>query len=93
FEGFLEVQGVGPATIRGLALVSELIFGDAPSYSDPVRFSFAYGGKDGVPFEVDRRAMDKSTEILRDAIQNASLKGQEKLDAIRRLSTFTDKLL
>lgn len=93
FEGFLEVQGVGPATIRGLALVSELIFGDAPSYSDPVKFSFAYGGKDGVPFEVDRRAMDESTEILKDAIQNASLEKQEKLDAIRRLKIFTDKLL
>ena len=43
-------------------------YGGKPSWSDLVRFSFAVGGKDGVSYPVDRKAMDESageTEKLR----------------------------
>ena len=36
-----------------------------PSWNDPVKFSFAFGGKDGVPYPVDRKAMDESIQILK----------------------------
>jgi hypothetical protein len=39
-------------------LTGELIYGAEPSWKDPVKFSFAVGGKDGVPYPVDRRTMD-----------------------------------
>ena len=55
FEHLLASPGIGPATIRALALVSQIIFGEAPSYEDPVSFSFAHGGKDGTPFPVNRK--------------------------------------
>ncbi|MFA5363435.1 MAG: DUF763 domain-containing protein [Candidatus Omnitrophota bacterium] len=29
-----------------------------PSYEDPARYSFAHGGKDGTPYEVDRKTYD-----------------------------------
>ena len=55
FETLLGMEGVGPKTLRALALVSELIHGTPASMRDPARFSFAHGGKDGIPFPVDSR--------------------------------------
>jgi hypothetical protein len=88
YEQLLGIRGVGPATVRGLALVAELVHGTPPSWKDPVRYSFAYGGKDGVPFPVDREAMDKSTQILKNAIENARIGNKEKLKSLQRLQKY-----
>ena len=88
YEELLSIKGVGPATVRGLALVSELVYGDAPSWEDPVKFSFAYGGKDGVPYPVDRKAMDESIEILKQTVQEAKVGDKEKLQSLQRLRQF-----
>jgi len=89
YEELLAIDGVGPSTIRALALISELIYDKPPSRKDPVRYSFTVGGKDGVPFPVDRDAMDKATEVLRSAIDNAKIGRDEKLKAVKRLEAFT----
>jgi len=88
YEELLSVKGVGPATVRGLALVAELIYGEKASWADPVRFSFAYGGKDGVPFPVDRGAMDESILVLRQAVEAAKVGDREKTRSLRRLRRF-----
>jgi hypothetical protein len=88
FEEILSAKGVGPATVRGLALVAELIYGQKPSWKDPVKYSFAFGGKDGIPFPVDRRTMDKSIEILKQAVENAKVGDREKISALQRLRKF-----
>jgi uncharacterized protein len=88
YEELLSVKGVGPATVRGLALVAELVYGEVPSWEDPVKFSFAYGGKDGVPYPVNREAMDESTEILRQSVQNAKIGNKEKLQSLQRLHRY-----
>jgi len=93
YEELLAIKGVGPATVRGLALISELIYNQVPAWKDPVKFSFAYGGKDGVPFPVNRKAMDESISILQNAIHEAKVGEKEKLDAIRRLKTYSEKIL
>lgn len=85
YEELISIRGLGPSTVRGLALIAELIYGERPSWSDPVRFSFAFGGKDGVPFPVDRRAMDKAIDVLKTGILNSYLKREEKLRALERL--------
>jgi hypothetical protein len=74
YEQFLCVRGVGPATVRALALIAELIYGEPPSWRDPVKFSFAFGGKDGVPYPVDKKTMDETTEVLRTALKHAKAK-------------------
>nr|NIO22932.1 DUF763 domain-containing protein [Candidatus Aenigmarchaeota archaeon]NIQ17390.1 DUF763 domain-containing protein [Candidatus Aenigmarchaeota archaeon]NIS73308.1 DUF763 domain-containing protein [Candidatus Aenigmarchaeota archaeon] len=79
---------IGPKTIRALALTSKLIYGSEPSWKDPVKFSFAVGGKDGTPYPVDKLTYDEENEILRNAIENAKLGNKEKLQAIRRLENF-----
>jgi len=86
FEGLLSVEGVGPATVRGLALISQLVYGSEPSWKDPVKYSFAFGGKDGVPFPVKRQEYDQATQILEDALKQSKLGDFEKIKAIKRLN-------
>ena len=79
---------MGPATVRGLALVAELVYGEKPSWEDPVKFSFAYGGKDGVPYPVDRKAMDESIQILKQSVEEARIGEKEKLQSLQNLRRF-----
>lgn len=88
FEKLLAIPGVGPKTIRALALLSELVYGQAPSFRDPVRFSYAHGGKDAHPYPVDRAVYDRSISILHEALRKAKLGTRERLEAFRRLSAF-----
>ncbi|MDY6912714.1 MAG: DUF763 domain-containing protein [Chloroflexota bacterium] len=88
FEELLSLPGVGPKTIRALSLLSELIYGTPPSFSDPARFSFAHGGKDGIPFPVDRPTYDKSIELLRKAVLRSKIDGGQKRQAVNRLDDW-----
>jgi hypothetical protein len=88
FETLLGLEGIGPKTIRALSLVSEIVYGKAPSYRDPARFSFAHGGKDGTPFPVDRKAYDRTIDVMKKAIERAKVGKQGRLEAIRRLARF-----
>jgi hypothetical protein len=85
YEELVSLRGVGPSTIRGLSHIAELVYGQKPSWMDPVRFSFAFGGKDGVPFPVDRRGMDEAVEVLKGGIEDSKLGQREKLKAVQRL--------
>jgi hypothetical protein len=86
FEALLGRQGVGPKTIRALALIADLLYGAKPSFRDPATFSFAHGGKDGIPYPVDRPTYDRSIEVLRDAVDRAKLNDRDKLAALQRLA-------
>jgi hypothetical protein len=88
FEELLSIKGVGPATVRGLALIAELMYGEKPSWKDPVKYSFAYGGKDGVPYPVNRRAMDESIQILKATVEATKMGDKEKTHALQRLRIF-----
>ena len=85
YEELVSMPGIGSSTIRGLALVSELVYGEKPCWMDPVRFSFAFGGKDGVPFPVDRRAMDEAVDLLKTGIASSNIKREDKSRALQRL--------
>lgn len=65
YEKLLAMEGVGPKTIRALALVAEIIYGAKPSYEDPARYSFAHGGKDATPYPVDRATYDQTIKSLK----------------------------
>jgi hypothetical protein len=88
FEGVLGIAGVGPKTIRALSLMAELIYGQAPSFRDPARFSFAHGGKDGHPFPVDCLTYDRTIDYLKKGLWAARVGHSEKLKAMKRLNSF-----
>jgi hypothetical protein len=89
YEEMLNIRGIGPATVRALALISELVYGGRVSWEDPVRYSFAFGGKDGVPYPVEKKRMDETTEMLMNAIEEAKIGGREKLETIKKLKDFS----
>ena len=76
YSELLLVRGVGPSTIRALALVGELVYETPPSWRDPVthpldpfKFAYAVGGKDGVPFPVDKKTYDELVSILNELLE------------------------
>ncbi|HLB12664.1 MAG TPA: DUF763 domain-containing protein, partial [Dehalococcoidia bacterium] len=89
FEALLGLPGVGPKTIRALALVSDLLYGSRASFRDPAHFAFAHGGKDGHPFPVDRENYDLSIQFLKEALEKAKVGDREKIEGLRRLDSFS----
>lgn len=90
FEQLLAAKNVGPKTIRALSLVAELIYGAKPSYEDPARYSFSFGGKDGVPYPVDRESYDNVLRIMEKGILKSKVSFREKIEAQKSLKSFSE---
>jgi len=68
--------------------VADVIYGARPSFEDPVIYTFAHGGKDGYPYPVNRAVYDHTVRVLEEALREARLGREEKLQTLRRLSRF-----
>lgn len=103
FATLLGAPGVGPATVRALSLLAELIYNAPASHRDPADatklppvlknrswadYSYAHGGKDGTPHPVDRDTYDRSIAVLTDAVRKARVGETDKSQALKRLATF-----
>jgi hypothetical protein len=88
FASLLLVENLGPRTLQTLAMVAEVVHGAPSRFSDPARFSFALGGKDGHPFPVPLNTYDESLAILRRALDAAKLGHTEKVDGFKRLDNL-----
>ncbi len=85
YEELVALKGMGGRKLRALALVSKLVHGTKLDWKDPVKYSFAHGGKDGIPYPVDKQTYDHSIEFLRDVINE--MNANEKQNALRRLAS------
>ncbi|MFA4304818.1 DUF763 domain-containing protein, partial [Xanthomonas perforans] len=92
FTALLQVPGVGARTLRSLAMVAEVMHGTPCRFSDPARFSLAHGGKDRQPFPVPTRVLDHTIGVLKQAMQQARLGNDERLQAIARLDAQARRL-
>ncbi len=54
-------------------------------YASPY-YSYAHGGKDGIPYPVDRKTYDQSIELLSKALDKTRLGIREKKEALNRLN-------
>jgi hypothetical protein len=104
FAALLGAQHVGPATVRALSLVAEVIYGTPASHRDPAttplptipqppshdwaKFSYAHGGKDRHPYPVDRTTYDHSVDVLTEAVRKSRVGETEKTDALKRLAGY-----
>ena len=88
FAELLLLENLGPRTLQSLALIAEVVHGAPSRFSDPARFSFAHGGKDGHPFPVPLKTYDESLNFLRISLEAARVGDKEKLDGFRRLERF-----
>ena len=89
FASLLLVEGLGPRTLQSLALIAEVVHGAPCRFSDPARFSFAHGGKDGHPFPVPLKTYDESLAVLRRSLDAARLERTEKIEGFKRLDRLT----
>lgn len=92
FADLLLTPGVGARTVEALALVAEVVHGAPSRFSDPARFSYAHGGKDGHPFPVPVAVYDRTLRVLRDAVDRAKLGNDERLAAMQRLDREARRL-
>jgi len=91
YEELVEIRGLGPGTIRALALIAELIYDAEVSWRDPIRYTYAHGGKDGVPYPVNVKRMEKVAEFLEDIIEDLRVGRREKLEMLKRLSRLVPR--
>ncbi|MEM0094503.1 MAG: DUF763 domain-containing protein [Candidatus Micrarchaeaceae archaeon] len=90
YKELLLINGVGRSTIRTLAFISSLVYNEKLAYRDPAMYAYNLGGKDGIPFRVNRAAYDSAIESLKKIIDEAHLGNYEKLSAFRRLDRLTE---
>ncbi|MFW6014620.1 MAG: DUF763 domain-containing protein [Candidatus Nanoarchaeia archaeon] len=88
FEELMMLKGVGGRVIRSLSLISEIVYGNEASWRDPIKYSFAHGGKDNIPYPVDKKLMDDNVRFLKGAVSNAELGYIEKRKALEKLKSF-----
>ncbi|HZA53162.1 MAG TPA: DUF763 domain-containing protein [Candidatus Udaeobacter sp.] len=86
FQTLLGMPGVGAKTLRALTLIAEITHGTPASWKDPVKFSFAHGGKDGHPYPVNRQVYEASIEFLRKTVGRAKIDKSEKDDSLKRIN-------
>ena len=85
FDELVLMHGVGPRTLKALAMASEVIHGDATQFEDPARFSFAVGGKDGRPYPIDEQAFDETIGMLQNSVDRSKRSDKDKSSALKRL--------
>ena len=88
FASLLLLENLGPRTLQSLALIAEVVHGTPTRFSDPARFSFAHGGKDGHPFPVPLATYDESIDVLRRSLDLAKVGETDKVDGMARLDRF-----
>ncbi len=91
FEDLVDLHGVGPRTLKALAMASEVIHGDATRFDDPARFAFAVGGKDGRPHPIDTKSFDETVEMLQNSVDKSKMGDQDKSSALKRLHKLAVK--
>jgi len=92
YEELIEIKGIGPSTIRALALISALIYGVKLDWRDPAKFSFAVGGKDGVPYPVSRKTYDEALRFMQEVLEGAEIEREERKRALQRLLSLERRL-
>jgi len=92
FASLLLVENLGPRALQSLALIAEVVHGAPARFSDPARFSFALGGKDGHPFPVPLKTYDDTISVLRSALDRGRIGDTEKLDGFQRLDRFVQAI-
>ena len=94
YDELLLVKGLGPSTLRALSLVLELVYDVHPSWKDPVthppdpfKFAYAVGGKDRVPFPIERRTYDELNSFLELLLE----KGKRERDLVKQVTRISKR--
>ncbi|MCM8805041.1 MAG: DUF763 domain-containing protein, partial [Candidatus Omnitrophica bacterium] len=89
FNDIVLTEGVGIKTLKALSLISQVVYGDLPSFNDPAKFSYAFGGKDGHPYPIDKKIYDETINFLKSIVDKAKIGDREKIEIFKKLSFLT----
>jgi hypothetical protein len=78
FVSLINIEGLGAKTLRALTLLSHLLYGSVPNFKDPAKYSFAHGGKDGIPYKIDRVGYQNTIKHLKEFLHKADV--ESKMD-------------
>jgi hypothetical protein len=86
FNELFTMKGVGSSTMRALSYLAEVIFGSQPSFKDPIKYSFALGGKDGIPKPVNYTDYDKCISFYSDVLSDYRTGNRESIKIVENLA-------
>ena len=87
YKELLLIKGVGRATIRSLAFVSSLIYDRELAYRDPIAYAYNLGGKDGIPFRINRKTYDSVIESMTYIVDKANIESGDRYKILKRLNS------
>lgn len=93
--------GLGPSTTRALILIADLVYNEPPSEKDvlthpydPFKYAYVIGGKDGIPYPINKDHAEEVIRTLEDFIEKSRLSKKDKSlssNRIRDLSLGVEK--
>ncbi len=86
YEQLLGMKGIGRKTLKSLALLSTLVYGEKVYYRDPILYSYNVGGKDGIPYEINLMEYDRVIGSMESLLKDSDLEQHESQNALKRLS-------
>ncbi len=89
---FISIPGVTPKVVRAVSLVAELIYGAPASWKDPIKYTFTVGGKDAVPFPVDKDTYDKIIRFFKEIVEGSEIDAKDKKASLKRLARLGRKI-
>ena len=92
FDELFMMKGLGKSAIRALSYISEVIMGKPPSYSDPLRYIFALGGRDGIPKPVNYADYDSSIEFFSEILKSVNMPETKKKESLEKLARISIRL-
>ena len=86
YEQLLGIRGIGRKTLKSLAILASLVYDEELAERDPIMYSYNLGGKDGIPFRIERQEYDRVIAVMTDLVKNSGLPSEERYGALRRLA-------
>lgn len=84
--------GLTASTARAVFLIADLIYNEPPSFLDPVnypydpfKYAFTIGGKDGVPYPVNRKVAEEVIESMKQIVLNSKIEDKNKKRSIYKI--------
>ena len=84
--------GLTASTARAMFLIADLIYNEPPSFLDPVnypydpfKYAFTIGGKDGVPYSVNRKVAEEVIESMKQIVVNSKIEDKNKKKSLYKI--------
>ncbi|MGC8496262.1 MAG: DUF763 domain-containing protein [Candidatus Micrarchaeia archaeon] len=86
YEQVLLSKGIGRKTVKSLALISSLIYDKDLALRDPIIYAYNVGGKDGIPYRINRQHYDDVIKEMSRIVDSANIESSDKYAALKSLA-------